>query len=117
MKTTIQTLSNIFRISLIAGTILMLNTVQAGTMNFVRPDTTMIALTSTAHNTGNDEMSAETTSFRNPMLEDNYYWVNYLKSTVKAEEDDTATGSAIDEMSNNPTFWADYLKEITATEK
>ena len=48
------------------------------------------------------------------MLDDSTYWVNYLKNTIRTDEEDTSSlQNPMNEMNSNPRFWVDYLKEIT----
>ncbi|MEI6575628.1 MAG: hypothetical protein WCO63_05550 [Bacteroidota bacterium] len=114
MKTTVQTLNNIFRISLIAGTLFIFSNLQASDTKALNSKTNFASLTSSVISIGNDPVASETTAVKNPMLDDSTYWVNYLKNTIRTDEEDTSSlQNPMNEMNSNPRFWVDYLKEIT----
>jgi hypothetical protein len=51
------------------------------------------------------------------ILDDPFFWVNYLRSTVRPEEnDETESTGVLEEMESDPQYWVNSLKHIVAAE-
>lgn len=117
MKTTAKTLSKIFGTMILVCTTLILNPVQAGNAGNIHPDTTSQALASTHASLTSDMTDPPTSRLSNEMLQDPFYWVNYLNSTIDPNEDELSSRmNVIDEMQNDPDYWVDFLKQIVTGE-
>jgi len=115
MKTTSLHLSKIFGSLILLVSLLSLNPVQATNSSKSFTNTSPGSEVKNLAYAGNDETLAADTQITTIMLEDPNYWVNFLKSTVNPDADDTNNiSSAIEEMQSKPYYWIDYLKNVEA---
>lgn len=117
MKTNVHILSGLLLTGVLLLSLLYFSPARAGKAVSATPDTSMESQAAGSYATLISEPEKSIAVISNTMLDDPYFWVNYLKSTIDPQEQNESESTGVlDEMESDPQYWVNSLKHIVAAE-